>query len=442
MNLPTEFTEESIVRTLQVLYRSLRIPLSLVNASCETILCLPAFEHHLWPSALVAAEVRKMDARGLPPHFPAMTTDHFDIHVGMVRISEDYQLVLGPASSAPLDPEALRKTYGYLSGSAHDQAFLNAYRVSIPADAVRFANALSLTVQLFHGIQIRPAEILEKNFPIDRTGGRQPADADTMPADAKTRLANMETTLADAETRPAEHLISSPESHETDFQETLLFERMLLAAIRRGNLTELEKVLNTAHPYFRKQLPHRAETEPYIQLPVYVLMRHAAILGGADQRKAYRLYDRAVAMLPSLHSTPEHLSAFIDLAKALCTLSAEAGFGNLHQTHRRQIEAYISRHLTERITKQDLANLCHVSGRQISRIFEEGFHMPLPEYIHRERIAKAASFLLTSNYTIAEIAGRLGYASQSHFSTTFKKYMGVTPGEYQKDPSAGEHMEQ
>ena len=35
-----------------------------------------------------------------------------------------------------------------------------------------------------------------------------------------------------------------------------------------------------------------------------------------------------------------------------------------------------------------------------------------------------------SDYSISQIAGYLGYGSQSYFGAVFKKETGVTPGEY------------
>ncbi|MEG1292088.1 MAG: AraC family transcriptional regulator [Lachnospiraceae bacterium] len=37
-----------------------------------------------------------------------------------------------------------------------------------------------------------------------------------------------------------------------------------------------------------------------------------------------------------------------------------------------------------------------------------------------------------SEYSLVKISQYLGFCSQSHFSQTFRKYSGMTPGQYRK----------
>jgi signal transduction histidine kinase/ligand-binding sensor domain-containing protein/DNA-binding response OmpR family regulator len=46
------------------------------------------------------------------------------------------------------------------------------------------------------------------------------------------------------------------------------------------------------------------------------------------------------------------------------------------------------------------------------------------------KLNRAAEFLKSGKYTIAEIADKTGFSTQSHFSVVFKKQFGVTPTEY------------
>lgn len=54
------------------------------------------------------------------------------------------------------------------------------------------------------------------------------------------------------------------------------------------------------------------------------------------------------------------------------------------------------------------------------------------EYIRRNRIEKAKTLLHTTDISIINIAGSVGYENPSKFSTTFKKYTDMTPTEYRK----------
>ena len=45
---------------------------------------------------------------------------------------------------------------------------------------------------------------------------------------------------------------------------------------------------------------------------------------------------------------------------------------------------------------------------------------------------KAAKLILEGNLSIAEISDQTGFGTQSHFSTAFKKYFGVSPKDYKE----------
>ena len=55
---------------------------------------------------------------------------------------------------------------------------------------------------------------------------------------------------------------------------------------------------------------------------------------------------------------------------------------------------------------------------------------PVADYIRTFRLNEASKLLKEKQYTISEIAYRVGYKSLSHFTTSFKKHYAVTPSEF------------
>jgi len=51
-------------------------------------------------------------------------------------------------------------------------------------------------------------------------------------------------------------------------------------------------------------------------------------------------------------------------------------------------------------------------------------------YLRRVRIERSKSILQTRNATIAEVAVRLGFSDQSHFTRIFGRIVGVSPGSF------------
>ena len=53
-------------------------------------------------------------------------------------------------------------------------------------------------------------------------------------------------------------------------------------------------------------------------------------------------------------------------------------------------------------------------------------------YVQAYRVSRAQRMLRNRSIGIAEISGLLGFSSQSHFTNTFRKRVGVTPNQYRK----------
>ena len=54
------------------------------------------------------------------------------------------------------------------------------------------------------------------------------------------------------------------------------------------------------------------------------------------------------------------------------------------------------------------------------------------EYLLRVRITAARTLLESTDRTIADIACETGFYDHSHFTRTFKRLIGASPGQYRK----------
>ena len=72
----------------------------------------------------------------------------------------------------------------------------------------------------------------------------------------------------------------------------------------------------------------------------------------------------------------------------------------------------------------------HVS--YLSRIFKAAVGESFSKYLLRVRMEKAKKLIAEGNMKISDIAGFVGYNSASHFVQEFRKFYGMTPGEYKK----------
>ena len=96
----------------------------------------------------------------------------------------------------------------------------------------------------------------------------------------------------------------------------------------------------------------------------------------------------------------------------------------------RRVRAYIDDHIGERISLDELARQAGVSRFHFARQFRLSTGESAMEYLRRVRIERSKSILQTRSATIAEVAVRLGFSDQSHFTRIFGRLVGVSPGSF------------
>lgn len=90
---------------------------------------------------------------------------------------------------------------------------------------------------------------------------------------------------------------------------------------------------------------------------------------------------------------------------------------------------FINNNCTHNFTLKDLSKVAHLSPYYLQRLFLEEKGVSPHEYSMQQKIRKARE-LLSKGHSIAGIAFDLGFADQSHFTRSFKKVTGTTPGAY------------
>jgi transcriptional regulator GlxA family with amidase domain len=95
------------------------------------------------------------------------------------------------------------------------------------------------------------------------------------------------------------------------------------------------------------------------------------------------------------------------------------------------ITPYLQLHLSERISVADMARRARLSPSRFAATFRQNFGCAPHQYLLRLRIQHAQE-LLQSSASNAEIAELTGFSDVHHFSKSFKKLAGQTPGEWRK----------
>jgi AraC family transcriptional regulator len=99
----------------------------------------------------------------------------------------------------------------------------------------------------------------------------------------------------------------------------------------------------------------------------------------------------------------------------------------------RRVRDYIDNHIGERISLDELARQAGVSRFHFARQFRLSTGESPMEYLRRVRIEQSKSILQSRASTIAEVAARLGFSDQSHFTRIFGRLVGVSPGSFARE---------
>ena len=160
-----------------------------------------------------------------------------------------------------------------------------------------------------------------------------------------------------------------------------------------------------------------------------------------------RIYEILYDMMEVDHSnvkTALYLEAkFIELM-SLSSFSEDKNKVKSTNTNKKIIETitYISANFRDPDLKlMDIANAIYVNETYLQRIFKKEMGVSIYQYISNLRMNAAVNLLLSSNYTVNEIANYVGYNDRRTFFALFKKRFGLPPTKYKQTIQDGNDLQ-
>lgn len=98
---------------------------------------------------------------------------------------------------------------------------------------------------------------------------------------------------------------------------------------------------------------------------------------------------------------------------------------------RRAVE-HIEENLQRNPTLDEIATLVEMNPQYFARTFKKWVGQPPHKYIVAKKVERAKRLLRSTDLPLADIALRVGLASQSHFTTVFHRLTGMTPKAYRE----------
>jgi AraC family transcriptional regulator len=109
---------------------------------------------------------------------------------------------------------------------------------------------------------------------------------------------------------------------------------------------------------------------------------------------------------------------------------AERPGRGLQKWRLKRVAEYVEGHLSKKITLSDLAAVAGLSRMHFASQFRIATGLRPHEYLLRQRIRRADELLRHTTMTIIEIAFSVGFQTQAHFTTVFKRIAGSTPAQW------------
>ncbi len=103
-------------------------------------------------------------------------------------------------------------------------------------------------------------------------------------------------------------------------------------------------------------------------------------------------------------------------------------FKNIHPTIKAAL-SYIADNLSNNITLGDVAKYCYMSPPYFSSVFKKEVGISFLQYLTRQRIEKSRDMLVSSQYSVTEIALQCGFSSVSNFYRAFHSIYGMSPNQ-------------
>lgn len=156
------------------------------------------------------------------------------------------------------------------------------------------------------------------------------------------------------------------------------------------------------------------------------------IEAGLNLETAYTMSDLFIRKADLMNSIEEisalHKEMLLAYANKMNMLNNTKNYSH----HVKQVLEYIDNHLHTPLSITDISDALFLNKSYLCTLFRKETGITIGNYIEEKRIHLAMTYLTDTNFSYTEIYQHLCFSSQSHFSKTFKKRTGMTPGEYRK----------
>lgn len=188
-----------------------------------------------------------------------------------------------------------------------------------------------------------------------------------------------------------------------------------------SSLVELKNALEQPEGYSLGLIQHT-----FWELLLVIIHRSAELGARPEAVNITEMYDKIMEM-----ETCDHIMAWFEetlqgISNSMAPMEENAKSADVVQ----QIVEYIDNNYDKEISLGGIADQLGLDPSYVSRLFKNESGVNFMEYLLSLRIKRAKELLITTKNTVADVGRSVGYENTHSFIRIFKKYEGVTPGQY------------
>lgn len=205
-------------------------------------------------------------------------------------------------------------------------------------------------------------------------------------------------------------------------------EKELLTRVRTGNVREVKGLLNDLIGYVLFSQWGSTESVRIRAIELTTLLSRVAMDGGAQTDTIYDLNNK---LLPAMYREQDLDDLCLLLQEVaenfMGAMFSEQDKGNLYI---RKAMRYMADHYNEHLELAQVAEFVQLSPSYFSTLFRQVTGNSFREHLSYIRVEESKRLLLSTDYSLADIALSVGFPDQSYYCKVFKRIVGLTPGKF------------
>jgi RpiB/LacA/LacB family sugar-phosphate isomerase len=137
-------------------------------------------------------------------------------------------------------------------------------------------------------------------------------------------------------------------------------------------------------------------------------------------------------LILAVHSLEGDLAQEIVDAYLSATLAPIEVVGGLPPRRLQKVFSHVRENIARDLSVTELAQVVGMSQYYFSKLFKMSTGTTPHQYVMRQRVERAQEILRETQTALAEVATKVGFETQSHFTSVFRKLVSATPKHYRE----------